>query len=192
MDSIVINERKYSTNDSLTSGYETNEEKDSFEDIIENTNLSEEVINKEIIEIENYVNLIESETSQDLVVSIVKPITDYRNNFNEFEGNILTELLSATKILNNNNLDANKQNHLSINRINGDDLDINVRKLKVHDMEDKLRLIIQMSKSLNGFRNICEEDRYSLIKYGFLEVNNMFRIKTGEMKLTHCSLYNVR
>jgi len=138
------------------------------------------------------VNLIESETSQDLVVSIVKPITDYRNNFNEFEGNILTELLSATKILNNNNLDANKQNHLSINRINGDDLDINVRKLKVYDMEDKLRLIIQMSKSLNGFRNICEEDRYSLIKYGFIEVNNMTRIKTGEMNLAYWSLCNVR
>jgi len=77
-----------------------------LDQIFDNKNTSEEEINKEVLEIEKYLN---SSQSQDSVLSIVKPITDYRNNFNEFEGNILTELLSATKIINNNNLDANKQ-----------------------------------------------------------------------------------
>jgi len=76
---------------------DNNEGTDDLEDIIENLNISEEEINKEILEIEKYLN---SSESQDLVLSIVKPITDYRNNFNEFEGNILTELLNATNYMN--------------------------------------------------------------------------------------------
>src|SRR5882724_3926870 len=84
---------------------DNNEGTDDLEDIIENLNISEEEINKEILEIENSLN---SSQSQDLVLSIVKPITDYRNNFNEFEGNILTELMNATKYMKKTNQDQKR------------------------------------------------------------------------------------
>jgi len=58
-------------------------------------------------------------------------------------------------------------------------------------MDYNMRQIVKMSKSLRSFHNICIEDRIALIKYGFMEVHNMFRIRNSEMRLYGFTLSNV-
>ena len=155
-----------------------------MDQIFDNKNISEEEINKEVLEIEKYLN---SSQSQDLVLSIVKPITDYRNNFNEFEGNILTELLNATNKLEQKHLGQIK---MVINCRKFIE-DIELQKLRLIDLDDKVKQMVKISQNLKAFHDISNEDRIALIKYGFIEVNNIIRIKNSELKLEKWTLCNV-
>jgi len=156
--------------------------------IIDNKTISEDKISNEMISIENYVNSSQSKISQDLVLSIVKPITDYRNNFNEFEGNILTELMKATKLF-RENFPGQPKRVIKVNKICEN---YKLIKIALNYLNHNLQQIVKISQNLRSFHDICTEDRIALIKYGFIEVNNIFRIKYSELGTHKFTLWNVR
>ncbi|CAG2173724.1 unnamed protein product, partial [Oppiella nova] len=107
---------------------------------------------------DNSVNTTDSECWT--VVPIVRPITDYSNQFNELEGNKLSELLDAIQALNIRvmmNVD-----HTVLNTI---------ESATVHRYDMDIRNIVQMSKCLTGFQALCQSDQMLLIKYASIEIN---------------------
>lgn len=111
-------------------------------EVIPNEELSEAV----------YKKAVEFEFS---VVPIARPITDYKNNFNEAEGMKLTELLNATSLMQGLAMSTTSQatNLLEVCRVMG---------LKC---EQDIRDIIKVSKRLTAFNTIREDDKYVLMKH---------------------------
>ena len=89
------------------------------------------------------------------MVPIARPITDYRNTFNELEGNKLTELLNATSVMQSlaASITSQATNLLEVCQVMG---------LKC---EQDIRDCIKMSKRLTGFNTIREDDKYVLMKH---------------------------
>jgi len=81
----------------------------------------------------------------------MKPITDYNNQFNELEGNRLSELLDALKIMMSPvvNVNDNEVNAYSVDPFN--------LILRYH--ENGLQNIVKMAKHLNAFKSLCEHDQ---------------------------------
>ena len=94
------------------------------------------------------------------VLTIIRPITDYNNNFNEMEGLRLSELLSAANAL---NIPTGK---LVFNTIGS------YERLEaiVRNWELLTHKLIQLSKLLTQFNDICSDDQIALIKYGCIEM----------------------
>ncbi|CAG2161710.1 unnamed protein product, partial [Oppiella nova] len=96
------------------------------------------------------------------VIPVMKPITDYNNQFNELEGNRLSELLDALKVMMNPmvNVNDNEINAYSVDAFN----------LILRCQENGLQNNVQMAKRLNGFKSLCEHDQLTLIKYASIEI----------------------
>ncbi|CAG2167197.1 unnamed protein product [Oppiella nova] len=96
------------------------------------------------------------------VIPVMKPITDYNNQFNELEGNRLTELLDALKIMMNPmvNVNDNEMNAYSVDPFN----------LILRYQENGLQNTVKMAKRLNAFKSLCDHDQLTLIKYASIEI----------------------
>ena len=101
---------------------------------------------------------IETETHLS-IVAISRPITDYRNNLTEIEGNYLTELLNATKILKTPYGSMTSEATTFIDAMH----------VLIGARASDIRRYYQMSKNLIGFKNICRSDQFSLLIPGFVE-----------------------
>ncbi|CAG2099957.1 unnamed protein product [Medioppia subpectinata] len=100
--------------------------------------------------------------SEQQLVSINRPLTDYSTVFNELEANRFTELLNGTKKF---------QNLVDItNRIFIDEMSDGLNVLNIKH-ENGIRDIVQMSGLLASFGDLCENDRLILIKYSSIEIN---------------------
>ncbi|CAG2100617.1 unnamed protein product [Medioppia subpectinata] len=85
-------------------------------------------------------------------------ISDY-NGINQLESKRIAELLIATNKITTQSLNSNA----IIHRIK----DYNEMITQLTEMNEQfIRQIIQFTKSLNGFNNICADDKYALMKYG--------------------------
>ena len=96
------------------------------------------------------------------VIPVMKPITDYNNQFNELEGNRLSELLDALKIMMSPVVNIND------NEINAYFVDPFNLMLRYH--ENGLQNIVKMTKRLNAFKSLCEHDQLTLIKFASIEI----------------------
>ncbi|CAG2164888.1 unnamed protein product, partial [Oppiella nova] len=96
------------------------------------------------------------------VIPVMKPITDYNNQFNELEGNRLSELLDALKIMMSPvvNVNDNEINAYSVDAFN----------LILPYQENGLQNTVKMAKRLNAFKSLCEHDQLTLIKYASFEI----------------------
>ena len=96
------------------------------------------------------------------VIPVMKPITDYNNQFNELEGNRLSELLDALKIMMSPvvNVNDNEINAYSVDAFN----------LILRFQENGLQNTVKMAKRLNAFKSLCEHDQLVLIKYASIEI----------------------
>ncbi|CAG2101779.1 unnamed protein product, partial [Medioppia subpectinata] len=92
------------------------------------------------------------------VIPVFKTISDY-NGINQLESKRIAELLNAS----NNIFQYPLQSNAIIHRIK--DMDEFANKFQDYS-ETSIRLIIQFTKSLNSFNNICADDKYALMKYG--------------------------
>ena len=94
------------------------------------------------------------------LVPIMRPLTDYNNNFTENEGKVLSELLEATKYLTFSfpNITSEVKFYSEAMRIISNKWDEEIRKF------------LKTAKSLTPFNNICENDQVYLIKYASVEV----------------------
>jgi hypothetical protein len=152
----------------LTTASPRSEELSGFlNDLIENTvNISDEEITNQIKDIESSVM---SETSSvtdiaapdpQLVIAPVFPVISNYHSWNQLESIRITELLNASKLL---------------------DYPLSENVLKVHTFKDMVREfeyrmeniikdMIGFTKRLNGFKNFCSDDQWTLMKNGCIEM----------------------
>ncbi|CAG2103618.1 unnamed protein product [Medioppia subpectinata] len=96
-------------------------------------------------------------------ITICTPLTDYRvAHFNELEGNRLRELLLASRIF----VEQPGLNNQTALLLREHDV---IRVIGQRFMHQITRLV-HMFRNITAFSNVCENDRISLIKYGFLEL----------------------
>ena len=153
----------------------SSESNDSIDDyineILENVSFSDEEVDQQMIEIENYIKYndilnnikdVNENTSELSVVPLFRQIIDY-NSFNDLETNRLSELSSAIMTLyyktNDNLIELTKLSE--------------IYELKLNAFERDINIFIQFAKQLNCFNDLCENDKLSLIKYGYYEVTNL-------------------
>ncbi|CAG2169373.1 unnamed protein product [Oppiella nova] len=105
-------------------------------------------------------NISEGQSPSDLPIH--RPLMDYRNQFTELEGNKLQELQLAAQIF--------PEHRVRTYSLMPADQDYCLWIVMPLKLEQQLRRIVKMSKQLTQFNSICENDRISLIKYGFLEL----------------------
>ncbi|CAG2169151.1 unnamed protein product, partial [Oppiella nova] len=143
--------------------YRSNSISDSERDI-------KEVIQR-CIKYEDQLNSISEdvyETAVELEFSllpIARPLTDYRNNFNELEGYKLTELFSAISLI---------REPTTAKRV----VEVVVYPQQMMGnlaarFEREIKKVVYFIKNLTGFRDVCENDQIALVKYGAIEVLNM-------------------
>lgn len=103
------------------------------------------------------------QSSDHSLVPISRPITDYRNNFTEVEGNYLTELLSATKILKK-----------PIGTVVSQVTTLSSAYDVLHFARIKhLERLLTAFKGLSVFEGIDKHDRFSIIKPGINRVHHL-------------------
>ncbi|CAG2109578.1 unnamed protein product [Medioppia subpectinata] len=107
-------------------------------------------------------------------LSIMRPITDYSNQFNELESNRLCELLDALKVY---------QTPVAItDRICIDRL-VDTLPILTHKNETQIKHVVKLSKCLNAFTTLCQSDQIVLVKYSSIEIeilrmnNKLYEIK---------------
>lgn len=151
-------------------------------DILNDDSISEEEVQKQISELEGALSGRHSSSvhfddiSSDVlekaaefefaIVPISRPLTDYRNNFTEMEGNRLSELLAALKLMDCpfGECVYKPDNCLDSLCCLSDNMEMIIERL------------VQASKRLTLFNEICEEDQLALIKYGAIEVSCMRQV----------------
>ena len=160
------------TSDS-TVGSSTETEGSDSVDLFED-NISDEEIITNIMEIEKYMQFEENDKNDEIsddvyqkavelefaVLPIVRPLPTNSNTFNEMECNRLTELFNAMKIMET----SETTNPSEI--INPNAMCAIMAKKFDHD----IRSLVAVSKGLDAFNNLCENDQISLLKYGSSEV----------------------
>ncbi|CAG2166098.1 unnamed protein product, partial [Oppiella nova] len=94
------------------------------------------------------------------VIPIARPMAENKTNFNETETHILIELMTSTKAM---GLPLTK-NTLEVSTIH------DYYRTFVVKFEKGIRNVTKAVKGLTPFKNICESDQISLLKYGCIEV----------------------
>ncbi|XP_054169197.1 nuclear hormone receptor HR96-like [Oppia nitens] len=134
-------------------------------------------INEEIKDIESYINIEnkESDISEEVyqtaidlqfsMIAIMRPLSDYYNNFNELEGSKMNELFAAV-----NNIREPKPNRLVSEVTDIYNLQTSAITLR---FQRQVANLTKFTKNLTGFREICEDDQIALVKYGCVEMLNM-------------------
>ncbi|CAG2099963.1 unnamed protein product, partial [Medioppia subpectinata] len=141
------------------------------------SNSSHDCLNHDIIDYNVSQHVLENNNLDDSIISpnntlmsvapIIRPISDYNNIFNELEGNRLTELLSALKIIEYPIIAENKSlinSNILINECM-DALNI-MNKINENIFKDTVKLC----KTLNAFQYVCQSDQIVLLKYSALEI----------------------
>ena len=100
------------------------------------------------------------DVSELAVTPIDRPITDYRNTLTEVEGSYLRELLNATSILKTPIGTIASEATTLIDALSV------LSGARTHDIQR----YVSMSKSLIAFKNICQKDRYSILRPGLIEM----------------------
>ncbi|CAG2106309.1 unnamed protein product [Medioppia subpectinata] len=95
------------------------------------------------------------------VIPIARPISDLIDKFNDLEMNRLAELLNAMHMLKSPLVPITSE------AMTMDD-GCNVWRYKC---EQEVLKIIKMSKSLEAFQGLCENDQIALVKYGCIEMH---------------------
>ncbi|CAG2168562.1 unnamed protein product [Oppiella nova] len=94
------------------------------------------------------------------LIPIARPVTDLTDKFNDLEMTRLAELLNATHILKSPVVPITSE------AMTMDD-GCNVWRYKC---EQEILKIIKMSKCLDSFQKLCENDQIALVKYGSIEI----------------------
>ncbi|CAG2169596.1 unnamed protein product [Oppiella nova] len=126
---------------------------DTFGDIDVDSDVEKE-INDEIQDISAAIEL------QDSLFWVDRPLTDYRNNFNELEGNKLRELLAATQVF--IELAHTTQHDKWLYHGHPD--------YKPSLLHQHMRRLNKMCHNLTAFNNICDADKICLLNYGSIDL----------------------
>ncbi|CAG2108760.1 unnamed protein product [Medioppia subpectinata] len=126
---------------------------DTFDDIPVDNNVEQE-IDTGIMDISSAV------IELGVLASPARPLTDYRNQFNELEGNKLQQLLAAT----NTFVDSGGRAYTtSLSSILG-------MSHRPNLLQRHMRRLTKMCQNLTEFNNICESDKIALMSYGSIDL----------------------
>ncbi|XP_054169172.1 ecdysone receptor-like [Oppia nitens] len=144
-------------------------------------NDNQELPNKQIAKTDNYfiINRFLKDISYDYenrfeleVMPIVRPITDYLNNFNENEGKYMSELISARDLI--------KRPTAQVCGEANDFVDvINLFNIAT---DQEVRKIIEMIKNLSSFTKTNLTDQMKLITYGTIQMAILFALPEYDLK----------
>lgn len=150
-------------------------------------NISDEEIITNIMEIEKYINSDDNETDKRIaedesndelilddvyqkavelefaVLPIARPLPENRSTLNEMECNRLIELFNAMTVWQKAPQSATE----SAKVLN---CTYDVCEVMANKLEQDIKNLVTVSKSLNAFNSLCENDQISLLKYGSTEV----------------------
>ena len=148
-----------------------------IDNILKDDSFEEQDIEKQVKELKNSITYeTEDEISPEVyrkcleldfaVMPVIRPLTDYQNNFNELESNRLTELLSALNIMKCpfGEVTAKAGNWEDAITAIADDFEVLIEKL------------VKTSKRLRFFNELCNDDQIALVKYGGLDVCSMRQV----------------
>ncbi|CAG2104240.1 unnamed protein product [Medioppia subpectinata] len=165
---LVDVDREYST--STNSSPQSAQSDDNYcheiDILLENTiNTSAEELREQIRDIENYVTnniLIASDKQLPKmpVIPVFRELIDYKG-LNQLECNRMRELMTASDVF--------KRYKLGKNIVKSKDKDV-VTKLFMPRTEAHIRDVINFTKGLKAFVNVCPDDQLALIKSSFMEV----------------------
>jgi hypothetical protein len=112
-----------------------------------------------------FIDLLNNTKTNSLsLVPIARPLTDYQNQFNELEDNRLQEVLFA----------MNSIREPINTTIKGEITDIKECEIMINKLYAKeIQNFVRMSSSLSDFKSLCHSDQIALIKYGFIEIQNV-------------------
>ncbi|CAG2170956.1 unnamed protein product [Oppiella nova] len=124
------------------------------------------------------------------VTYVLRPIMDYRNNFNELEGIKFTELLNASNELST-----------GFTRMGGTHevwtvIDSGTEMLKIwaSKVEEGIHQVVKLGQHLGSFNNFCEADKLLLLKHGSIHnhKNTIFSLDLLESKLSKPDRYELQ
>ncbi|CAG2177649.1 unnamed protein product [Oppiella nova] len=160
------------SNTSSSSDHRNNETIISFDSLDVNS-FAEELVANEYTKSDDLCMCHKSKTITNLedewqqtTSALVNPITDTSNQFNELESNRLTELLNALQkmqIYSFNMTKTKDPTHLRDSH--------EAWVIIMSQNERAIQEVVNMSKCLQGFNNLCENDRIILIKYSSIEID---------------------
>ncbi|CAG2181888.1 unnamed protein product [Oppiella nova] len=109
------------------------------------------------------------------VMSIIRPITDYNNTLTEREGLRLCELFNACLVLRDR----------PVNKTIVETRHVEALRAVVNNWEQITQNIIKMSKQLELFNDIYNEDQIALIKYGCIEMSCIRQVMAFDLRTKH-------
>ncbi|CAG2099950.1 unnamed protein product, partial [Medioppia subpectinata] len=136
--------------------------------IVSDNSFTDNEIQSEIEEIntlltnnnDSKTNDLFTENSNTSVVAIRRPLTDYRNNFNEIEGNLLTEILFAI----NSKRESMATTPARIHNMT------ECRPVLTKKFTKEIESMSQGVKCLRAFNELCIDDQIALVKYGASDI----------------------
>ncbi|CAG2110487.1 unnamed protein product [Medioppia subpectinata] len=170
---LVDVDREYNTSTNESSPQSAQSDDNNCHEIdilLENTiNTSAEELMDQIRDIENYVtnNIFvasDKQLPQMPVIPVFRELIDYKG-LNQLECNRMRELMTASDVF--------KRYELGKNIVKSKDKDV-VTKLFMPRTEAHIRDVINFTKGLKAFVNVCPDDQLALIKYSFMEVGYVY------------------
>ena len=156
---------------SIDSNNESSIDSTLFDALFENCCLSEQQINEEIMQIEEFINGSTSfdgsqtfeKVCKQSVIAVIRPITTFNKNLNDIELSRLQELSSAVHCF------EYLFTPLTTNIIEFSTLkEYYMLRVGFHNRVDfTIKQFIKYCKKLSSFKEICEDDQLSLLKSGY-------------------------
>ncbi|CAG2110872.1 unnamed protein product [Medioppia subpectinata] len=135
-------------------------------DLLDNNLININDIEEQLIVSKNNTNsvvkYVNKNSGKELpIIPVFKTISDY-NGINQLEFSRISELLIAYNNTFNSGLNTNTHN-TTVHKVN----DLQELTTGYNDLnEEFIKIIVKFTKSLNGFNNICADDKYALMKHG--------------------------
>ena len=158
---------------------QSTDDDDQFIDhILKDMEFSEKELQNELMKLEACLFGNNENTSNNSIVPVVRPVSDYTNTLNEMEGKRLEEVLTVFKEMEY----AFEPYEYKSKNLTESNYFIRI------EMDRQIETLVESSKQLSLFNQICPNDQLALIKYGAIEVSNMrqvvgFDVHTNRLKV---------
>ena len=156
----------------------TDDDDQFIDNILKDIQFSEKELQNELMKLEAFLFDNNENTSNNTIVPVVRPVSDYTNTLNEMEGKRLEEVLTVFKQMEFTfGSDVYKPKNWTESNY-----------LIRMEMDRQIETLVEASKQLSLFNEICANDQLALIKYGAIEVSCMrqvvgFDVHTNRMKV---------
>ena len=167
-----------SEDDSLQS----TDDDDQFNDhILKDMEFSEKELQNELMKLEACLFGNNAYTSNNTIVPVVRPVSDYTNTLNEMEDKRLEEVLTVFKQMES----AFESYEYKSKNLSESNYFIRI------EMDRQIETLVEASKQLSLFNQICSNDQLALIKYGVIQVSVMRQVVGFDVLTNRRKIFSV-